>query len=128
MAKVISSPKSPWKIDPSVGGSAHCFKRLYDIQLERNGFGIKNVLPNKYFVLGSEPEIMMIPSFFDTSVKNDKITIFIYMNEIENYNLRIEKNLEVNTDRWKQYRFSVFAILLLPVILGSIYVFLEWFA
>jgi hypothetical protein len=97
---------------------------LYSIALSI--YMIRNVLPNKYYVLGSEPEIMMTPSFFDPAVRIDKITIFIYMNEIENYNLRIEKNLDVNTGRWRQYRFSVNAIVALPVVLGVIYVVMEW--
>ena len=87
---------------------------------------VNNVMPNKYFVLGSEPEELMIPQFFDAALPLDKITIFIYMSEIENYNLRIEKNLEVNTGRWKKYRYSIIAFLLLPVILGILYILLEW--
>jgi hypothetical protein len=97
---------------------------LYSIVLSI--FMIRNVLPNNYYVLGSEPEIMMVPTFFDRAVKMDKITIFIYMNEIENYNFRIEKNLDVNTRRWRQYRFAVNAIVALPVFLGAIYMLLEW--
>jgi hypothetical protein len=88
---------------------------------------INNVLPNKYFVLGSEPEELMIPEFFDKELPQDKITIFIYMSEIENYNLRIEKNLEVNSRRWTRYRFSVILFLIFPVILGIAYILLEWF-
>lgn len=87
---------------------------------------INNVLPNKYYVLGSEPEELMIPPFFDTVVPQDKITIFIYMSEIENYNLRIEKNLEANTGRWARYRLSVISFLLLPVFLGIMYMIFEW--
>jgi accessory gene regulator protein AgrB len=71
---------------------------LYSIALSI--YMIKNVLPNNYYVLGSEPEVLMNPGFFESAVQTDKITVFIYMNEIENYNLRIEKNLEVNTNRW----------------------------
>lgn len=97
---------------------------LYSIGLSI--YMIKNVLPNKYYVLGSEPENLMKPEFFDKNVQSDKITIFIYMNEIENYNLRIERNLEVNTRRWRRYRFAINAIVALPVVLGSIYMILEW--
>jgi hypothetical protein len=97
---------------------------LYSITLAI--YMIKNVLPNKYYVLGSEPENLMNPEFFDRTVQTDKITVFIYMNEIENYNLRIEKNLEVNNKRWRQYRLTVNAIVALPVILGVFYILLEW--
>ena len=89
---------------------------------------IKNVLPSRYFVLGSEPEELMIPQFFDGMVQQDKITILIYMSEIENYNLRIEQNLEINTKRLTRYRFSIILFLLLPVVLGITYVLFEWLA
>jgi hypothetical protein len=55
-----------------------------------------------------------------------KTTIFIYMNEIENYNLRIEKNLAINKRRWRQYRLAVNAMVALPVVLGILYVLLDW--
>jgi hypothetical protein len=87
---------------------------------------INNVLPNKYYVLGSDPEELMIPQFFDSAVPQGKITIFIYMSEIENYNLRIEQNLRVNTGRWTRYRLSVISFLLLPVVLGIGYIICNW--
>jgi hypothetical protein len=87
---------------------------------------INNVLPSKYFVLGSEPEELMIPQFFDLAVQKDKITIFIYMSEIENYNLRIKKNLKANTSRWERYRLSVISFLILPVVLGIAYLICEY--
>lgn len=87
---------------------------------------LKNVMPNEYFVLGSEPDQLMLPGYFDAKLPLDKITIFIYMSEIENYNLRIEQNLDVNAGRWKKYRFSVISILMLPVFLGAVYIMLEW--
>jgi hypothetical protein len=45
---------------------------------------LKNVLPNRYFVLGSEPNELMVPPFFARSVQEDKISVFLYMSEIEN--------------------------------------------
>jgi len=87
---------------------------------------VKNVLPNKYFVLGSQPENLMSPQYFTSVIPQDKITLFIYMSEIENYNLRIEKNLSVNSRRLVRYRFSVILFLLFPVVLGIVYTLLEW--
>ena len=87
---------------------------------------IKNVLPNEYFVMGSEPSELMLPSFFDPAVRDDKITIFLYMNEIENYDYRIEVNLVVNNGRWLRFRRTVVALLMLPVLLGVVYILLEW--
>jgi hypothetical protein len=68
----------------------------------------------------------MVPQYFDTTLPQEKITIFIYMSEIENYNDRIDKNLEVNAGRWKKYRISVIFFLLLPVVLGIVFILEEW--
>jgi hypothetical protein len=87
---------------------------------------LKNVLPNRYFVLGSEPNELMISSFFAKGVQRDKITVFLYMSEIENYDWRIQRNLEVNEQRWNKYRRSVIFLLLLPVFLGSVYGIMQW--
>jgi hypothetical protein len=87
---------------------------------------LKNVLPNEYYVLGSEPDQLMVPAYFDPKLPLDKVTIFIYMSEIENYNLRIEHNLAVNAGRWRKYRFSIIWMLLLPVVLAIVYILLEW--
>jgi hypothetical protein len=87
---------------------------------------IENVLPNEYFVMGSEPSELMLPSFFDPAVRQDKITVFLYMNEIENYDYRIEHNLIVNKGRWQRFRKTVIALLTLPVLLGVSYILLEW--
>jgi hypothetical protein len=84
------------------------------------------MLPNRYFVLGSEPNELMISSFFARSVQQDKITVFLYMSEIENYDWRIRRNLEVNEKRWNKYRRSVICFLLLPVFLGIAYGIMQW--
>jgi len=62
---------------------------------------------------------------FSSETDSRQITI-IYMSEIENYNNRIDRNLEVNEGRWKKYRISVISFLLLPVILGIVFIFEEW--
>jgi hypothetical protein len=87
---------------------------------------LKNVLPNRYFVLGSEPNELMISSFFANSVQQDKITVFLYMSEIENYDWRIQRNLELNEQRWNKYRRSAIFLLLLPVFLGFAYGIMQW--
>jgi hypothetical protein len=87
---------------------------------------LKNVLPNRYFVLGSEPNELMISSFFANSVQQGKITVFLYMSEIENYDWRIQRNLELNEQRWNKYRRSVIFLLLLPVFLGIAYGIMQW--
>jgi hypothetical protein len=87
---------------------------------------LKNVLPNRYFVLGSEPNELMIASFFANNVQQDKITVFLYMSEIENYDWRIQRNLELNEQRWNKYRRSAILLLLLPVFLGFAYGIMQW--
>jgi hypothetical protein len=87
---------------------------------------LKNVLPNRYFVLGSEPNELMISSFFANTVQQDKITVFLYMSEIENYDWRIQRNLELNEQRWNKYRRSAIFLLLLPVFLGFAYGIMQW--
>ena len=89
-------------------------------------YAIRNILPDKYFVPGSEPDLLLVPSFFAAAIPKDKITLFLYMSEIENYNLRIEKNLEMNERRWKRYRRSVILFLIFPILLGLLYGLLEW--
>ncbi len=87
---------------------------------------LRNVLPNRYFVLGSEPNELMIPPFFAAGVPEDKITVFLYMSEIENYDLRIEKNRVINDRRWKLYRYSVIWFLILPIFMGTGYAIMQW--
>lgn len=87
---------------------------------------IRNVMPNKYQMLGSEPEELMIPEFFTPSIPQDKITIFIYMNEIEEYSLRIQDNTKMNIRHGRCYQLSVILFLAFPIVLGFFYGFLEW--
>jgi len=87
---------------------------------------IKNVLHDKYFVLGSKPQELMFPQLFAPTVMKDKITIFIYISEIENYNFRIEENLQMNSNLWGRYRLAIHLLLLFPIVLGILYSLLEW--
>lgn len=81
-----------------------------------------DILEEKRFPLGSNPEDIMVPQFFDPTISTNRTPIFIYMSEIENYNLRIGHNLQMNARRKRRFRFSVMSILLLPVILGLIFI------
>lgn len=87
---------------------------------------LKNILPNEYFVLGSNPSELMSPSFYDPALPKDKIAVFMYMNEIENYDFRIECNRQRNLERWKRYRYSVIALWIMPAGLGLIYMGCTW--
>jgi|GEM_PF-1304422 len=83
---------------------------------------LKNVLPSEYFVLGSNPRELMSPSFYDPALPKDKIAIFMYMSEIENYDLRIEYNRQRNIERWIRFRYSVIALWIMPAGLGLVYI------
>jgi len=87
---------------------------------------LKNVLPNEYYVLGSNPRELMSPSFYDPALPTEKIAIFMYMSEIENYDFRIEYNRERNSERWKRYRYSVIALWIMPAGLGILYMACNW--
>lgn len=83
---------------------------------------LKNVLPNEYYVLGSNPRDLMSPRFYDPVLPVDKIAIFMYMSEIENYDSRIEYNREKNNARWRRYRYSLITLWVMPMVLGILYV------
>ena len=51
----------------------------------------------------------------------EKITIFIYMSEIENYDYRIRRNFRINDEKLKRYRYGVIALFGLPIVLGIVY-------
>jgi hypothetical protein len=87
---------------------------------------INNVLPAKYFALGSEPQSLMLPSFFTAAVPQEKTTVFLYMSEIENYNKRIIRNLKVVERCLRRYRDAVLCILAFPFFLGMLFGLLEW--
>jgi hypothetical protein len=117
---------SNWDSQPSVKDREHVAIAGYVYILVLFIYTIWNILPKKYFVLGSEPEQLMLPSFFASQIPKDKITVFIYMSEIENYNFRIEKNLAINNRQRKLYSLSVIFFLLFPIVLGVLYCLLEW--
>jgi hypothetical protein len=87
---------------------------------------INNVLPTKYFALGSEPQSLFLPSFFAAGIPQEKITVFLYMSEIENYNKRIVRNLTVAERSLRRYRHAVLCFLAFPFFLGVLFSLLEW--
>jgi len=49
----------------------------------------------------------MSPSYFATDIQPEKITLFLYMSEIESYNLRIEQNLKENDRNLRLFRIII---------------------
>ena len=86
-----------------------------------------NVLPARYFSLGSEPQSLFLPTFFEAGVPKKKITVFLFMSEIENYNRRILTNLDVVKRCRKRYRDAVLCFLGFPFFLGLLFALLEIF-
>jgi len=86
---------------------------------------IRNVLPNHYYVAGSLPKDLFIDAFFKDDVDRKKQTTYIYMSEIEDYQLRIDKNWITNDERWSKYITSVIALLIMPFALAILYIILE---
>jgi hypothetical protein len=81
---------------------------------------------DRYFMLGSKPSQLMSPSYFATDIHVDRITLFLYMSEIENYNLRIEGNLKENERNLRLFRLSMTLLLILPVFLGIVFAIMQW--
>jgi hypothetical protein len=82
--------------------------------------------PADYIIAGSLPKDLYNESFFSEAIeKEDRLRIY-YLNEIEQYQFRIEVNSRINNSRWKAYtRISVFLILL-PIVLILTYLLTYW--
>ncbi len=80
-------------------------------------FSFVNNQPKDYLLPGSLPKDLFNPSFFDPSIPNDGRILRYYVNEIENYQPKIEANSAINERRWKMYSRITFFLLMLPVIL-----------
>lgn len=91
------------------------------------GYMIKNVLPAAYHSMGSMPKDLFLDRFFTSDFNEERRTIHLYMNEIEDYNKRIKINWENNNDRWGRYTGSVIALFIMPFILTIFFLLLEKF-
>lgn len=87
-------------------------------------FLIWNVSATKYWTLGSEPQHLCRNKFFEDDLPKNLISVYLYINEIENYQERITVNLEKNRNRFLILRNVLVALYLLPFILATLYLFL----
>jgi hypothetical protein len=87
---------------------------------------INNVMTHKYLVVGSQPEDLINSTYSGEDISGSKILLLMYINEIENYNWRIDYNTTLNRRCWRRYLISVRVFLLFPLVLALLYGVLEW--
>jgi hypothetical protein len=87
---------------------------------------MRNLMTYKYAVAGSKPEKLINANYFNEDIQRDKMLLLMYLNEIEDYNWRIEKNTNLNRRRWRRYRVSIFLFLCFPLFLILLYDALKW--
>ena len=83
-------------------------------------------MTHKYLIVGSQPEELINSTYSSEDIAGNKMLLLMYINEIENYNLRIECNTLLNRQGWRRYRISVRTFLLFPLVLALLYGLLEW--
>lgn len=86
-------------------------------------YSFQNNQPKNYLLPGTVPKDLFDPAFFDTAIQNEERIVMYYVNEFENYMYRIEINNAINAERWKRYSRIARALLWLPVVLISCYLF-----
>lgn len=78
-----------------------------------------NIKPKTYIATGSRPKNFFTDAIFQ--MKDDERLIFYYVNEIESYQARIEKNSEQNEARWNVFNRCLYALVFIPVFLTLVY-------
>jgi hypothetical protein len=87
---------------------------------------INNIMTYYYWVAGSPPEELVNSTYTDDDISGSKMLLLLYINEIEEYNLRITNNTKLNHRRWRRYRISVCLLLFFPFVLALLYEVMEW--
>jgi hypothetical protein len=85
-----------------------------------------NIRPIAYYSVGSEPKVLFNPNVFNEKNKDYRM-IVLYVNEIHEYQNRIEHNKSVNKKRWKLYKIALIFVVLTPVALTITYGLLRHF-
>lgn len=86
----------------------------------------KNVRPNAYYSVGSEPMVLFTSNVFNERNRDYRM-IVIYVNEIHEYQNRIAHNKSVNEKRWELYKIALILVVLTPVALTITYLLLRLF-
>lgn len=87
---------------------------------------INNVMTYNYLFAGSRPEKLKSSMYADDDIPRSKMLLLLYLNEIEDYNRRIENNTALNHEGWRRYRTSVRLFLWFPVVMVFLYGVFEW--
>lgn len=77
---------------------------------------IKNILPNRYRVIGSPPDKLFLNVFFDNENPKEIRTSQIYRIEILSYNTRIYFNMSLNARRLNQFTAATIRLIIYPVV------------
>ena len=85
----------------------------------------KNIRPNEYHSVGAEPKEFFVPSMFKPTI-TERLKC-IYINEIESYQERIEKNKKLNNDRWAEFTSCLNLFLWSPVVFVGLYAIFSLF-
>jgi hypothetical protein len=118
--------KPPWRIDPSIDVNR---VSLEDVQLifsqaeKRLADTIKrgeSIESKTMTMVGLMTGTLITLCGYVIS------SLFLYMSEIENYNLRIQLNLEENTRNLRRFRLSMSLLLILPIFLGVAFRMIQW--
>jgi hypothetical protein len=76
-----------------------------------------NIRGIKYQVVGEEPQIFMRNDFFSAADDNTRKK-WLYITELNRQQQKIKFNKGINNLCWQRYRFSIYGLLLTPIILG----------
>lgn len=85
---------------------------------------IWNISATQYWTLGSDPKLLAQDIFFKDGVTEKLRSVYLYVNEIENYQERIEINLQKNRTRFVTLRNVIRTMFLLPFLLIIVNLFL----
>lgn len=88
-----------------------------------------NIQAQEYYVIGANPSLFFTETLYNSKIDKLEISdpekrqrlIYMYINEIENYQFRIEKNIETNENRWRLFNASLKALVYLPFYIVVMY-------
>ena len=105
------------KVEPMFVTSILSVMYLFALNL----YTFKNAQPNTYLDAGSLPKDNLRADYFNPVIPDKKRILVYLMNEIINYQFKIEQNAKVNAKRWKRYKLSLFMLMLFPLLMSLAY-------
>lgn len=80
-------------------------------------FLVKNLFPFEIRIPGEDPRNIVTSLFIDSDYDSKEIYQNLVLNQLNNYQLRIDKNKEVNTKRMINNTLALRSLILLPITL-----------